>query len=432
MLRAFLPPLLIALVAAVAWSVLVVFGTLNGWTRSSLAPRGDADAFARAAREMIDRETREPVAFRLLRHGQVHAEYYAPASQAVNADTVFQTASLSKWLTAWGVLTLVEAGKLDLDAPLNRYLTRWKLHGGQFDAEAVTARRLLTHTAGLGDGLGYAGFDLATPLQTLEESLTRASDASAPADGRTFLEMEPGAGWKYSGGGYTILQLLIEEISGERFSTYMQRAVFAPLGLSRTTHTIDPATATNVASLYDAGGQPLPHRHFTAQAAASLYTSAADLTRFLQAHLPGPQDLPPGRGVLKPETLRLMREPHVWQMGAAIWGLGTILYAPTANDAFIVGHDGKRAPGINSAARFDPTTGDGIIVLVAGHPMLATRLAGEWVFWQTGQLDLFMFTMALSRVFIAVVAGCVVIVVGAAIIGWNRHRRFQKVINPGA
>ena len=90
---------------------------------------------------------------------------------------------MSKWVTAWGVLTLVEAGKLDLDKPVSTYLTRWKLPPGAFPNDGVTVRRLLSHMAGLTDGLGYAGFKPGVPLQRLEDSLTRAADASPGADG---------------------------------------------------------------------------------------------------------------------------------------------------------------------------------------------------------------------------------------------------------
>ena len=115
-------------------------------------------------------------------------------------------------------------------------------------------------------------------------------------------------------------------------------------------------------------------------AAASFYTSASDLTAFLQAHLPGAAGEPIGRGVLKPETVKLMRQPHAAQFGADIWGLGTILYAPNGTGDFIIGHDGKRSPAINATARIDPSTGDGIVFLESGHPLLATHVGGDWVF----------------------------------------------------
>jgi CubicO group peptidase (beta-lactamase class C family) len=67
-------------------------------------------------------------------------------------------ASISKWVTSWGVMALVRQGRLGLDVPVSLYLTRWQLPPSEFDNDGVTVRRLFTHMAGLIDGLGYLGF----------------------------------------------------------------------------------------------------------------------------------------------------------------------------------------------------------------------------------------------------------------------------------
>ena len=326
----------------------------------------------------------------MLENGKLAGEYFS--GDSVDRDTLFQVASLSKWLTAWGVMTLVDAGRLDLDAPVTSYLKRWSLPESEFDNSQVTARRLLSHKAGLTDGLGYGGFPPGVPLQSLEESLTRAADASPGADGRVRVGIAPGTEWKYSGGGFTLLQLLIEEITGEPFASYMQRAVFQPLGMNRSTYAIAPGLTPNVADLYGTDGKVLTAPRFTAMAAASFYTSASDLTAYAgaSARCRWRAD---GRGVLKPETVKLMRQPHAAQLGADIWGLGTMLYAPNGAGDFIIGHDGKRSPAINSTARLNPLTGDGIVLLESGHPLLATLVAGDWVFWKTGTIDFLAFTL---------------------------------------
>ena len=118
-------------------------------------------------------------------------------------------------MTAWGVMVLVENGEIDLDRPVSEYLTRWQLPDSDFDHSGVTVRRLLSHIAGLSDGLGYDGFDRPEDVQSTEDSLTRARDASPGNAGVVILGSEPGSEWNYSGGGYTILQLLIEEVSGQ-------------------------------------------------------------------------------------------------------------------------------------------------------------------------------------------------------------------------
>src|SRR5262249_13821726 len=161
-------------------------------------------------------------------------------------------------------------------------LTRWTLPQSAFDNDGVTVRRLLSHTAGLTDGLGYAGFEPGSPVQPLTESLTHAEDADPGKDGRVHVGLQPGSEWRYSGGGYTLLQLLVEELTGESFAAYMRRAVLDPLGMTRSTFVVDPVTP-NVAIVYDTNGQPMAPLRFASLAASSLYTTAADMTRFIDA-----------------------------------------------------------------------------------------------------------------------------------------------------
>lgn len=421
-MRKFLLLLLSTMAGLVLWTALVVVGTMDGWLHESLAPVGDTRAFMDAAVDEIDASYRGNVAFVLIEDGQIFDEYFASVGEPVDRDTLFQVASLGKWITAWSVMALVEEGKLDLDVPVSTYLTRWQLPECGFDNNGVTVRRLLSHTAGLTDGLGYAGYAPGTDVQGLEDSLTHAADASPGADGRVRVGHEPGSKWDYSGGGYTLLQLLIEEATGGTFESHVQRAVFQPLGMSRSTFVLDHDNTSNLASSYDVDGTPAILYRFTSLAATSLYTTASDLTRLIHAHLPGPSGEPVGRGVLKPETLKQMREPHASQMGFAIWGLGTILYVPNDGGDFVIGHSGKNEPAINTEARLDPATGSGIVILETGNQLLATTLAGEWVFWRTGRVDLLMIKMATGRAINIIIVGWVVIIFASLLIGWRMRR----------
>ncbi|MFD3264774.1 serine hydrolase domain-containing protein [Phenylobacterium ferrooxidans] len=405
------------------WTVVFGAGTLEGWWRRPLAPQGDTAAFAAAADRMIAAESTGNLAFTLIEQGRPVHERFASKGAPVDRDTLFQVASLSKWITALGVMTLVDAGRVDLDAPVDTYLSRWKLPPSEFDNRQVTVRRLLSHTAGLTDGLGYAGFAPGQPVQPLVASLTRAADASPHAEGAVKAGLQPGAGWKYSGGGYTLLQLLIEDVTGEPFAAYMRRAVLDPLGMTRSTFLLPEPWPANVAEIYGPGGTKAIHYRFTATGAASLYTSAADLTRLIAAHRPGTDGTPAGRGVLRPSTLAEMRRPHAAQYGADIWGLGLVLYAPNEAGDFIAGHDGNNFPAINTAARFDPASGDGIVVLETGDEALATRLAGEWVFWRTGNVDNLMVLLEARRTLVVLAIGWAVILLGAGVFGWRLRWR---------
>lgn len=407
------------LAVGLAWTALALVGTLQGWTRAPLAPAGATERFVEAVRTRVAENTQGSVALRIVADGSSY-DLFGSSGAPIAADTLYQVASLSKWISAWGVMKLVETGRIELDAPVSRYLTRWSLPPSEFDTDGVTVRRLLSHTAGLTDGLGYDGFPEGVEVESLEASLTHAADAGRDRDGRTRVGLAPGSEWRYSGGGYTLLQLLIEEVTDRPFADYMRTDILAPLGMANSTFAPDPATP--IAAFYDQAGTVLPPRRYTALAAASLYTSVEDIARFVAAHVPGPAGEPVGRNVLSPETVALMREPAAFQFGFAIWGLGTILYAPNGQGDFVIGHDGSNVPAINTAARLDPATGDAIIVFASGNPQLATSLAGEWTFWKAGVPDLVAVTMAAPTMLAVIAAGWLIIIAGAVIIA-RRSRR---------
>ena len=413
-----------ALLAAILAGGAVGFGALEGWGRAPIAAFGDDAAFATAISNRLNSEVVGNAALILVKGGKPVHEVFVSSGAPVDRDTRFQVASLSKWVTALGVMTLVEQGKIDLDAPVSTYLTRWKLPASKFDNSKVTVRRLLSHTAGITDGLGYGGFKPGMPVEPLEASLTHAADADADTDGRTRVGQDPGAGFEYSGGGYTLLQLIIEEVSGRGFNAYMTDAVLAPLGMSGSSFILDEGAA-NVAENFDVSGTKVPLRRYTAVAAASLFTTAGDMARLIAAHRPGPAGEPVGRGVLRPETLAAMRKPQAQQYGADVWGSGVVLYAPNRSGDFVIGHDGNNGPAINTSVRLDPATGDGIVLLETGSRLLATKLAGEWVYWSVGKVDFLTVVMELRSTAIraAILAGGAFVVVFLLVWFLTRPRR---------
>ena len=349
---------------------------------------GESQEFIDSVKIKISQEYVGNFAFAIFNKGTIEDEIFHSEGNQVDRNTVFQVASLSKWISAFGVMKLVEDGKLNLDVPVSRYLTRWQFPESDFANDSVTVRRLLSHTAGLTDGLGYSGFEADVPVQSLEESLTKASDADEGISGAVIVGTEPGAGFKYSGGGYTLLQLLVEEVSGQSFASFMKENILEPLNMTHSSYTWEETAGFKLAEFYNEDGTEAPHFRYTSLAATSLYTSLADLETFFQVFLKGSNNEPIGRNVLKPTSIKLMRKPHASIQGMDIWGLGTILYAKTDNGNFIIGHDGKSTPPINTAVRLNPQTGNGVIILETGNPLLATKLASEWVFWKTGKVDL--------------------------------------------
>ena len=272
------------------------------------------------------------------------------SEQAVGPETLFSVGSISKPVAAWGVMALVEAGELELDDPVLPLLERWELPGSELATDGVTLRRLLSHTAGLSLH-GYPGFPLDRELPTLEESLSGRTNWA----GKVVLRHEPGTRWQYSGGGYTLAQLLLEEATGEAFAPWMAGHVLAPLGMGASTFVFDEVPAERRATPHGRDGAPIGQRRFTAKAAAGLWTSAEDLARFAAATL--------GMGepaVLAPETLAAMRAPAP---AAPEYGLGYQLRAE--GERTLVGHGGVN---LGWVARFwvAPETGDGLVVLTNG------------------------------------------------------------------
>ena len=400
------------LTIVVTWNASVFFVISEGWLKSPIVKSDSSQAFIAAAEKTVTREHSGNYSMILLDGGKVTERYFMSTDIPVDGSSVYQVASLGKWIAAWGVMVLVEEEAIDLDAPVSEYLIRWQLPDSEFDSSGVTVRRLLSHTAGLTDGLGYDGFERADQIQSLEGSLTRALDASPGNAGVVELGVKPGSEWKYSGGGYTILQLLIEDVSGQSFAQFMSDRVFEPLGMERSTFNHEKAIALGLAQNFDLNGHAELFRWYTALAATSLFTSADDLARFITV-----QARPDAQKVLSEESLALIRTPHASQMGADIWGLGAMLYAPNNEGGYIIGHDGSNGPAINTVARFDPATGDGIVILSTGSEMLATELAGEWVFWKTGNIDSLMFMMLLEGMLLWMGVGSLGIVVLALVFG---------------
>jgi CubicO group peptidase (beta-lactamase class C family) len=361
------------------WSALVLAAALQGWFETSHAARGDVRAFMDSARERVNHAGVGNFALALIEDGRIFDSYLYSVGDPIDDATLFQMASISKWVTSWGVMALVRQGRLELDVPVSRYLTRWHLPPSEFDNNGVTVRQLLSHTAGLTDRLGYLGFPPETPAQSLEDSLTYATDHTAIADGHARVGYAPGSRFLYSGAGFTLLQLLIEEVTHDRFAHFMQQTVLDPLGMTRSTFDEDTAMARGVATSYEAALVPATHYHFSSPAAASLYSNLTDLARFALAHLPGEDGAPPGRGVLPPQTVAGMRAPAA----SDIWGLGTALFARSGAD-HVFGHDGNNLPAIYHAIRIDPVTRSGIVILSSGSNEFAKHLAADWVDWKTG------------------------------------------------
>jgi CubicO group peptidase (beta-lactamase class C family) len=337
--------------------------------------------------------------------------YAGRAAQVpMTTDTLYQVASISKSLTAWGVMQLVDEGLIGLDDPVEKYFTRWHIPPASYDANGVTVRRLLNHTAGISlDGYG-AGVPVDEPLPSLEASLLGDNRGC----GAVRLVREPGETMMYSGGGYTILQLLVEEVTGQTFAKYMEENILNPLGMTDSTFTWDEQMQSRLSRAYGVYYNAIPNQTYIEDAAGGLYSSLNDIARYAQVILNGSD-------ILSEESFDLL-------FTGDQYGLGHGLIDFPGGEHFVFG--GGTRMGWQSDFVVYPDDGSGIVILsnANGGVILNLEIINRWVEWKTGsswpgaELFLYQYPILLG---IAIVLG--IIYAGYAAILFRQFRRGRRV-----
>lgn len=387
---------------SVTWGCLSLYGALNGWWLTPLASEGDTQNFINAIQQQLLTEAKGNLAITVIENGRVVSQQFSPSIDKINQNTLFPVASMSKLFTAYGIIQLAKTGEIDLDAPIANYLTpAWQLPASSFDHNKVTVRTLLSHTSGLIDGLGFADIPETHKLPSLLQSLQNPQGANGSVQLK--LGYAPTSQWQYSGGGYLITEHIIENITGVSFESFMANNVFTPLNMKRATYQFI-GKQKNIANSYDSEGKKADFYQYASPAATGLLASTYDLTQFVLAlqQIDNKTD----------NTIRSLTQPLGYKLGAPIWGMGVMLYAPTLKGGFVYGHDGANEPAINSALRINPINKDAIIVLSSGGDQLATHIASEWTFWQTGIPDFLNFDKAISSALMPFSAGIFLLLLG--------------------
>ncbi len=270
----------------------------------------------------------------------------------VNERTLFQAGSISKPVAALAALKLWEEGKVDLDTDVNTYLTGWKVEENKFTEQAdVTLRLLLTHSAGM-TVHGFPGYKQEASFPDIETVLNGEGNT-----GRIYTDTIPGAIWRYSGGGYTIMEKVVEDVSGMPLEVYMKNNIFPLLEMQRSTYN-QPLTEEfldNFSAAYDWEGNLISglYHNYPEQAAAGLWTTPSDLAKYciqIQNIYNGQAD-----GVLNRETVEAMLTKHKndWGLGPSLEGEGNSLR---------FGHGGKNAGFTNDMEAY-AKKGDAAIVM---------------------------------------------------------------------
>jgi CubicO group peptidase (beta-lactamase class C family) len=275
----------------------------------------------------------------------------------VNAETMFQAGSISKPLAAMACLRLVQEGKLSLDADVNTYLTSWKFPASPVAAgKPITLRELLTHTGGT-TVHGFLGYASTEPVPTLVQVLNGEKPANTPA---IRSEAAPMARWNYSGGGYTIMQLALVDVTHEPFPKLLHDSVLSPIGMNRSTYEqpLPQALRENAAIPYRGDGKPVEGGAHTypEMAAAGLWTTPTDLALYaieVENSLAGKAN-----HVLSADMTRQMLTP-----GMGHWGLGLQIGGSDADPYF--SHGGANEGFRNNFAAYEKN-GEGIFVMTNG------------------------------------------------------------------
>ena len=218
-------------------------------------------------------------------HGQIiWTKTYGFADVAskkpVTPDTLFQAASISKPVAALAALRLVQDGKLTLDEDVNVKLRTWKVPENAFTIkEKVTVRRILSHSAGL-TVHGFAGYASDEPVPTVVQIF----NGEKPANSEPIrVDIVPGTLWRYSGGGYVVLQTLLSDVTGKPFPQIMSELVLRPAGMTHSTYEqpLPQNRTSEAATPYRANGDPVKGGAHTypEMAPAGLWTTPSDLAR---------------------------------------------------------------------------------------------------------------------------------------------------------
>src|SRR5580658_7508815 len=254
------------------------------------------------------------------------------SKKAVTANTLFQAASISKPVAALAALRLVEDGKLNLDEDVNVKLRTWKVPENAFTIkEKVTLRRIVSHSAGL-TVHGFAGYASDETIPSVVQILNGEKPANSDP---IRVDVVPGTLWRYSGGGYVVMQTLLSDVTGKPFPQIMRELVLGPAGMTHSTYEqpLPKSRQQESATPYRADGTPVKGGAHTypEMAPAGLWTTPSDLGRVameVQSEYAGKSSK-----ILSQDSARQMLTRQIGN-----WGLGFGLENPGDKPRF--GHGG--------------------------------------------------------------------------------------------
>ena len=330
----------------------------------TVAPPPGLDTLRSTIRQMMERVHAPSIAVAVAQHGKIIWEEgfgFADIGRRVPAtsNTLYSMASISKPITATGLMTLVQRGAIALDRPANDYLGRGKITGLAADAREATVARVMSHTAGLPlhYRFFYEGGDETRP--SMDEAIARYGIIVYP----------PGRVYNYANLDYGIVEQMIAHTTGESYETYMRRAVFTPLGMKRTAIGTGRGL-TDAAIRYDDSLKAIPFYDFDHRGASAVWTTAHELLRFGMFHLR--DHLADEKAILADSTILAME--HARTPGDTAHGYGLGWGLDDDHGYRRVSHTGGM-PGVATRLDFYPSEDLAVVVLSNYSSPLPTMIA---------------------------------------------------------
>ena len=224
--------------------------------------------------------------------------------------TMYSVASVSKPITATGLMILVEKGLVNLDNSVVEYMGTVRLTAFEGETCNATVRRVLSHTSGLPTHYHIYYEDENYPVPQMEEAIRRYG----------ILVTEPGEVFNYSNIGYGILDHIITTVSHKQYADFLQSEVFEPLGMKRTAVVTHSAQLSDAAQRYDYHMEPVPFYDSDHRGASAVYSTAHDLILFGMFHLK--QHIPGQRKIIKDKTIDVMQHGEMYMEPNKQYGLG--------------------------------------------------------------------------------------------------------------
>jgi CubicO group peptidase (beta-lactamase class C family) len=355
------------------WALLWVAGCSRG-NQSAIVQSGTPEAFEAIVRDFAEQHRLPGVAAGVWRRGEIvlrigvgHQD--GPGSPAIDGETVFHLASVTKPMVATAVMQLAGEGKMCLDCPLRRYLPYFTMEGP--GADRITIRQILTHTAGMGDTSDFGW----TSPEYDDGAVERYVRSLAPLR----LDFVPGSSWRYSNRGFDVLADAIAKADGQPFETAIQRRILTPLGMRRSTLLMSDIDSVRMARGHRRDGTAVGYYPYNRRHAGSstLHSTLDDMLRWAAANL--------GRGTLDQRRIlpasaydelwhpyrdiratiaeQTRRAGYVFPYDSLAIGLSWFL--PVQQGRQLVFHSGSD-PGFASNMLLSPAEQIGVVVLING------------------------------------------------------------------